>query len=183
MKVLFHACCAPCSIHCSDALAANGIQFDLFWYNPNIYPGEEYYFRLDAFWTFTENRKITALIEEDHAAFNPDPKNPKGRCAFCYRLRLEKTALFAVKKGYDAFSTSLLISPYQNHELLRQIGAELADLYGVGFFYRDFRPGFRSGQKQAREAGYYMQKYCGCNYSKKESVSPSAVVKTKQGGK
>jgi len=90
------------------------------------------------------------------------------RCAFCYRLRLEKTAALAVEKGCDAFSTTLLISPHQNHELIREIGESLATRYGVSFLYRDFRPRFRQGQNQAREAGYYMQKYCGCIYSEEE---------------
>ena len=90
------------------------------------------------------------------------------RCAFCYRLRLEKTAAVAAEKGYDAFSVSLLISPYQDHELLRETGEGLSARYGLAFFYRDFRPRFRQGQNQAREAGYYMQKYCGCIYSEEE---------------
>jgi predicted adenine nucleotide alpha hydrolase (AANH) superfamily ATPase len=91
-----------------------------------------------------------------------------GRCLFCYRLRLEKTALLAAREGYEAFSTTLLISPYQNHELLKQIGEDLADRNGIAFLYRDFRPFFREGQRRAREQGYYMQKYCGCVFSEEE---------------
>ncbi|MDR0473468.1 MAG: epoxyqueuosine reductase QueH, partial [Treponema sp.] len=90
------------------------------------------------------------------------------RCAFCYRLRHEKAAALASERSYDAFSTTLLISPYQNHELIREIGEELAGRYGLSFFYRDFRPRFRAGKAQAREARYYMQKYCGCIYSEEE---------------
>lgn len=70
--------------------------------------------------------------------------------------------------GYDAFSTTLLISPYQNHEALKQIGEEMAEKYGLTFLYRDFRPGFREGQAEARELGLYMQKYCGCIFSEEE---------------
>ena len=95
------------------------------------------------------------------------------RCAFCYGLRLEKTAALAAENGCDAFSATLLISPYQNHELLRQAGESLADSYGLSFLYRDFRPRFREGQNQARKAGYYMQKYCGCIYSEEERYLPS----------
>jgi len=90
------------------------------------------------------------------------------RCGFCYRLRLEKAARLAAEKGYDAFSTTLLISPYQNHDLIRETGEDLAARYGILFLYRDFRPRFRQGQGQARQAGYYMQKYCGCIYSEEE---------------
>jgi len=72
------------------------------------------------------------------------------------------------KIGYDAFTTTLLVSPYQNHELLIQVGAEMAQKYGIEFLYRDFRPGFREGQVTARELGLYMQKYCGCVFSEEE---------------
>jgi predicted adenine nucleotide alpha hydrolase (AANH) superfamily ATPase len=70
--------------------------------------------------------------------------------------------------GFESFSTTLLISPYQNHDLLRKAGEEAAKRYGVAFLYRDFRPLFREGQRQAREMGLYMQKYCGCIFSEEE---------------
>jgi len=72
------------------------------------------------------------------------------------------------KTGYEAFTTTLLVSPYQNHELLKQVGEEMAEKYGVEFLYRDFRPGFREGQNEARQLGLYMQKYCGCVFSEEE---------------
>ena len=70
--------------------------------------------------------------------------------------------------GYDAFTTTLLVSPYQNHDLLKQIGEEMAEKYGVKFLYRDFIPGFREGQSEARALGLYMQKYCGCVFSEED---------------
>ena len=70
--------------------------------------------------------------------------------------------------GFDAFTTTLLVSPYQNHELLIQVAEEMAEKYGVKFLYRDFRPGFREGQAEARELGLYMQKYCGCVFSEED---------------
>jgi predicted adenine nucleotide alpha hydrolase (AANH) superfamily ATPase len=91
-----------------------------------------------------------------------------GRCAYCYRIRLEKTAALAVERGYDCFSTTLLISPYQKHDFIRELAQGIAEKYGTAFFYRDFRPVFREGQKQARERGFYMQKYCGCIFSEEE---------------
>ena len=90
------------------------------------------------------------------------------RCGKCYGLRLEQTARYAALHGFDSFSSTLFVSPYQNHELLRQTAEEMARRYGVAFLYRDFRPGFRQGQQEARELGLYMQKYCGCVFSEEE---------------
>jgi predicted adenine nucleotide alpha hydrolase (AANH) superfamily ATPase len=83
-------------------------------------------------------------------------------------LRLDAAARYAKENGYSAFSTTLLISPYQNHELLIKTAEEKASKYGVNFLYRDFRPRFREGQAAARELGLYMQKYCGCVFSEEE---------------
>ena len=90
------------------------------------------------------------------------------RCGKCYRLRLEQTARYAAEHGFESFTSTLFVSPYQDHDLLRRTAEELAAQYGVAFLYRDFRPGFREGQRQARELGFYMQKYCGCVFSEEE---------------
>ena len=83
----------------------------------------------------------------------------ENRCVkYCYRVRLEQTAKYAKENGYDTFSTTLLISPYQNHEALKKIGEEMAEKYGLTFLYRDFRPGFKEGQTEARELGLYMHR-------------------------
>ena len=90
------------------------------------------------------------------------------RCAHCYTLRLGTAAKYASEHGYEAFTSSLLISPYQNHELLKAGGETMARKYGVEVLYRDFRPGFRAGQAKAREMGLYLQKYCGCIFSEED---------------
>ena len=176
MKLLLHSCCAPCSIQSVESLIADGILPDLFWFNPNIHPYTEYHSRLDSLRVFAEDKKLSLIIEDDQQPQSPAP-SPQfpltQRCAFCYRLRFEKTASYAAERGYDAFSTTLLISPYQNHELIKQTGEEMAALYGIEFLYKDFRPRFREGQSQARVAGYYMQKYCGCIYSEEERYGAS----------
>ena len=179
MKLLLHVCCAPCSIQNIEALTADGIQPDLFWFNPNIHPYTEYRSRLDSLNKFAGDTGLLLLTEDEYGLrsfingtrdWGPGAGDgiKNSRCIFCYRLRLEKTACFAAEKGYDAFSTTLLISPYQNHELIKQTGEELASVCGLEFLYHDFRPRFREGQNKAREAGYYMQKYCGCIYSEEE---------------
>jgi len=90
------------------------------------------------------------------------------RCEKCYRMRIEKTAAFAAENSFTAFTTTLLISPYQNHDAIKKTAQEAAEKYGIDFLYRDFRPLFREGQAISRESGFYMQKYCGCVFSEEE---------------
>ena len=189
MKLLLHACCAPCSVACIESLAEEGERPVLFWYNPNIHPWTEYRNRRDCLQSFAGERGLELETEDeyglrsfirgiypfvDRKTGEEDPVHPEGgatppvRFAFCYRLRLERTAQKAGREGYGAFSTTLLISPYQNHGLIRAIGEELAGRYGVVFLYRDFRPRFRAGREEARTRGFYMQKYCGCIFSEEE---------------
>ena len=94
--------------------------------------------------------------------------NIDGRCAYCYRVRMEETARYAAQNGYDSFTTSLLISPYQNHEAICATARAMGEKYGVEFLYRDFRPLFQAGQEFARAHGLYMQKYCGCIFSEED---------------
>ena len=98
------------------------------------------------------------------------------RCAYCYESRLFAAAKYAAEHGISSFSTTLLISPYQNHELLRQTGERAAQEYGVSFLYRDFRPYFKEGQQRARELELYMQKYCGCIFSEEERYTKKKRV-------
>ena len=174
MKLLFHCCCAPCAAGCLAGLAADAaIVPRLFWYNPNIHPYTEYKSRRDAFAAYAASQNLeTELVDE--YGLRPFIRGigaslePPARCEWCYRQRLEKTAARAKAGGCDAFSTSLLVSPYQDHGAIRRIGEELAAQYGVSFLYRDFSPRFREGQAQARSLGLYMQKYCGCIFSEEE---------------
>jgi len=173
MRLLFHCCCAPCSIASVESLIAERITPTLFWYNPNIHPLTEYRNRRDALSQFASDQKLPLITFNDYGLdlFLRSVGNETGipgRCGVCYQLRLEKTAAFAAEHGFDTFSTSLLISPYQQHETIQRLGEKLAAKYGVAFLYRDFRPLFRKGQSSARSLGLYMQKYCGCIFSEKE---------------
>jgi predicted adenine nucleotide alpha hydrolase (AANH) superfamily ATPase len=173
MKLLFHCCCGPCATACIESLSDENITPVLFWYNPNIHLSDEYRKRRDALAMLAEAKKLSLeKIDEYGLEFflqelGDKTKTPE-RCGICYRMRLEKTAKMANENGFDAFSTSLLISPYQQHDTIRRIGEELAAQYGLEFLYRDFRPLFRQGQSEARALGLYMQKYCGCIFSNTE---------------
>ena len=172
MKLLMHTCCAPCSVYCIDSLREEGIEPTVYWYNPNIHPYMEYKARRDTLKEYTQSIGVDAIFEENYGLkeFCKNVVNDlENRCAkYCYKVRLEQTAKFAKENGYDAFTTTLLVSPYQNHDLLIQVAEEMAEKYGVEFLYRDFRPGFREGQSEARSLGLYMQKYCGCVFSEED---------------
>lgn len=154
-KLLLHTCCAPCSVYCIDSLRKEGIEPNLYWYNPNIHPYTEYKARRDTLKEYAKMINVNAIFEEEYG-LKEFCKNVvsdlENRCKnYCYKVRLEKTAKYAKENGYDAICTTLLISPYQKHDILKEQGEEIAKKYGLEFLYRDFRPGFREGQNKARE--------------------------------
>ena len=170
-KTLLHICCAPCSIMCIDTLRAEGIEPVGYWYNPNIHPVTEYRSRRDTLIQYAKDIGMELHLRDDYGlrefvrAIYPELEN---RCGVCYDLRMREAARFAAENGFESFSTTLLISPYQNHELLIETAEKAAKEYGIEFLYRDFRPRFREGQAKARELGLYMQKYCGCIFSEED---------------
>ena len=172
MKLLLHTCCAPCSVYCIDTLRNEGIDPTVYWYNPNIHPYKEYEARRDCLKEYVKLINVQAIFEEDYGLrdFCKSVVNDlENRCInYCYKIRLEQTAKYAKENGYDSFSTTLLVSPYQNHEAIKKLGEKLAEKYKIEFVYRDFRVGFREGQRKARELGLYMQKYCGCVFSEED---------------
>ena len=170
-RVLLHTCCAPCSIACVADLRGSGVEPTAFWYNPNIHPFTEYRQRLNTLREYAASISM-ALVERNEYGLRTFLTEVDGafdaRCPVCYRLRLDAAAAYAAENGFPAFSTTLLISPYQNHALLMEAGERAAAQYGVSFLYRDFRPLFRDGQNRARELNLYMQKYCGCIFSEED---------------
>ena len=169
MKLLMHTCCAPCSVYCIDRLRKEGIEPTVYWYNPNIHPYKEYEARRKCLREYTKSVNVNAIFEEDYGLkeFCKNTINDlENRCTnYCYKVRLEKTVQYAKQNGYDTFTSTLFVSPYQKHEELKKICEELAEKYDMKFLYIDFRVGFREGQAKARELGLYMQKYCGCIFS------------------
>ena len=171
MNTLMHICCAPCANRPIAALRKEGLSVAGFWFNPNIHPYTEYQARKHTLEAYAKEISMKLIIGGTydlrsfitHVADNID-----GRCAYCYRVRMEETAKYAAEHGFDAFTTSLLVSPYQNHEAIRAAAQAAGDAWGVTFLYRDFRPLFQAGQEFARAHGFYMQKYCGCIFSEED---------------
>ncbi|MEI6266353.1 MAG: epoxyqueuosine reductase QueH [bacterium] len=175
MKLLLHACCGPCFLGVWRELSSHkDIDTSLIYYNPNIFPDSEYDKRYHNLIKASIG-KVNNLIKPDYQsqlygiAINKNNSAYPGRCLYCYRLRLEKVAQYAVKNAYDAFSTTLLVSPYQQHDILKKIAEEVAAKHNIKFYYYDWRPYFRESQNDARQTGLYLQKYCGCEYSLKEA--------------
>jgi hypothetical protein len=172
MKILLHTCCAPCLIYPLERLKSQGFEVEGFYYNPNIHPLGEYNKRRQAVEVLSGQLQLKVEFPEYKPAdFFQAINNQEGagaRCAICWSLRLQKTAQKAREKGFDGFTSTLLVSPYQNQEVLKQLGRQAALAAGVEFYYEDFRPGFKKAQAEARNKGIYCQKYCGCIYSEIE---------------
>ena len=171
MKLLMHTCCAPCSVYCIDSLRDEGIEPTVYWYNPNIHPYTEYIARRDCLKNYTESINVEAIFEDEYG-LDEFCKNVVNslctRCQdYCYPVRLEQTAKYAKEHGFDTITTTLLVSPYQKHDIIKNLGELIAKKYGLEFLYRDFRVGFKVGQAKARELGLYIQKYCGCIFSER----------------
>lgn len=171
MKLLLHCCCGPCATGSLPQFMDAGYEpFGWYW-NPNIHPYQEHKARRLSFVQLFESKNLPYEASADYPLeewLAAVADAPEQRCEHCYHTRLEAAARKARDMNYPCYSTTLLISPYQNHELLHRLGEEYGVLYGVEFVYLDLRPGFRDGQEAARQAGLYMQKYCGCIYSEKE---------------
>lgn len=171
MKILMHICCGPCSVMCIADLRAAGHDVTGFWYNPNIHPFTEYTQRRDALDTYAKSISLPMIWRDEYGLrkfVDLVKDNLSDRCPVCYKERLMETAKVAKAEGFDAFTTTLLISPYQKHEALKQVAETVALEIGIPFHYVDFRPDFREGQRIARTLPLYMQKYCGCIFSEEE---------------
>jgi len=178
MKLLLHICCAPCLIYPLERLKASGHSVIGVFYNPNIHPFSEYKNRRKAVEDFSKTLALDVGYpdykpEEFFRQINLREVSPE-RCLLCWGLRLKKTAVLAKEKGFDAFTTTLLVSPYQDQEALKKIGSDIGKDFGIDFFYEDFRVGFRKAHEQAKASGIYCQRYCGCIYSEIERFDKTA---------
>ncbi|NQU16676.1 MAG: epoxyqueuosine reductase QueH [Candidatus Saganbacteria bacterium] len=164
MKILVHSCCAPCLTYTGKWLRENNFDPTAHYYNPNIYPEAEFVKRYFVLKSYAEGKNIPLVFGFDKK------RTPPGDCENCYKTRLLKTAEYAKSNGFGFYSTTLLISPYQKHDLIREIGERIGDEVGVQFLYHDFREGFNESRIISRELNLYRQKYCGC----KESINVKA---------
>ena len=182
-RLLLHSCCAPCSSHCI-AYLSDYFKITVFYYNPNISSEEEYRKRVKEQIRFINEypaKYKVDFIEGDYdteSFYNmakglEDCREGGERCFKCYELRLRKTAQTASMNNYDYFTTTLTISPLKNAQLLNSIGAELAEKYGIPWLYSDFkkREGYKRSIILSKEYDLYRQNYCGCVFSKRDSVT------------
>ena len=143
-----------------------------FFYNPNIHPYLEYKQRKAALEDYSKKTGFDVVFHKYDIEnfFREISGNEEfgSRCKICWRMRLEETANFAKKNGFDTFTTTLLVSPYQDQDQIKQMGKDISRRVGVDFLYRDFRGGFRAAHDEAGRIGLYRQKYCGCVFSERE---------------
>jgi len=174
LNILLHICCAPCSIYPIAQLKAKGHRFAGYFYNPNIHPYSEYLKRKSEVEKYSKEAGLNTIIDDydlqKYFEFVIYNEALEKRCPVCWWLRLEAAAKFAKENGFEAFTTTLLGSPYQDHEILRRIGEDVAEKAGIKFYYEDFRPGFKGSLEEARSKGIYCQNYCGCIFSEKERL-------------
>lgn len=171
MELLLHTCCGPCATYSTEFLREQGYAPTMYYYNPNIHPYQEWRRRKESLEKFAARQKLPLLLEEayDLSTFlQRIVPHEEERCGICYRIRLEKTARQAQAMRIPVFGTTLLISPYQNRDLICQVGHELAAAYNLSFCDLDLRPGFRRSQQLARDYELYRQGYCGCIFSERD---------------
>ena len=182
-SLLLHACCAPCSSYCIEYLHEH-FDITLFFYNPNIFPAEEYTYRVSELKRLVSEMGLNIPVleaENDTESFyalargRENVREGGARCFDCYRLRLEKTAQLAKEKGFDYFTTTLSISPLKNSKKLREIGLELEGEYGVKNLPSDFKKkeGYKRSIELSKKYNLYRQDYCGCEFSVRDKAVSS----------
>ena len=180
-RLLLHSCCAPCSSYVLEYLSKY-FEITIYYYNPNIYPPQEYKKRVEEQEKLVEQMQFVHPVKVACGAYDPDEfymaakgceKEPEGgeRCMRCYALRLREAAKVAAAGKYDFFTTTLTISPLKNAEKLNEIGEQLAEEFKVAYLPSDFkkRGGYQRSIELSKEYGLYRQNYCGCVFSMKQS--------------
>ncbi len=170
-KILIHACCAPCLIAPYFHLQENGFHIYVFWYNHNIHPYTEYQKRLRSLQDFVKRENIPFILKDEYdlekflrrVAFREE-----NRCNICYYDRLNYAAIVAKKGKFDAFTTTLLYSKFQQHKLIIEIANSISKKQGIPFYYQDFREYWKEGIALSKKYGMYRQQYCGCIYSERD---------------
>jgi len=170
-RLLIHSCCAHCAAYTVEYWRGQGCDVSALWYNPNIHPYTEHQHRLEAMQSLAEKMGLPLIMTSGYDIidyFRGVVGHEAERCQYCFRLRLSKTAEIAREKGFDAFTTTLLISPQQKHELIKEVGEEAARESGVEFLYADLRKRYSDSRHITKPLELYRQQYCGCVYSEWE---------------
>jgi predicted adenine nucleotide alpha hydrolase (AANH) superfamily ATPase len=170
-KLLIHCCCAHCAAYTVEYWRGQGSDVSAIWYNPNIHPYTEHQHRLEAMQSLAEKTGLHLIMTSGYDIidyFRRVVGHEAERCRHCFRLRLSKTAEVAKEMDFDAFTTTLLISPQQKHELIKEIGDEIAKETGVEFLYTDLRKRYSDSRHITKPLELYRQQYCGCVYSEWE---------------
>ena len=171
MKVLVHLCCAHCSAYTIEHWRQQGYDVRGLWYNPNIHPFTEHQRRLEAIQSLAGKMDLPLTIIEGYDMteyFRRVAGHEADRCRHCFDLRLARTAAVAREQECEAFTTTLLISPHQKHELVKETGEKLAQEYGLKFLYADLRKRYSDSRHITKPLDLYRQQYCGCIYSEWE---------------
>ncbi|NLA72099.1 MAG: epoxyqueuosine reductase QueH [Clostridiaceae bacterium] len=170
-KLLLHTCCGPCAMWPLERLLEEGIDVTLFFFNPNIHPAIEWQRRLENAVKVADHYGVPMIVKgcSMPQAWLRRAEDGDERCRYCYQTRLSCVADQALADGFDAISTTLFVSPYQNRDLILEEGGKAIAERDLAFSPYDWRDGYRRGQTMAKEIGLYRQKYCGCIISLKES--------------
>jgi predicted adenine nucleotide alpha hydrolase (AANH) superfamily ATPase len=179
-KVLVHVCCAHCAAYTVEHWRRQGHEVVGFWYNPNIHPYMEHQQRLESMKSLAQRMDLPLIIAQEYDIieyFRRVAGHEEERCRYCFELRLAKTAETARQQGFNAFTTTLLISPQQKHELIQKIGQKVAGEQGVEFYYADLRKRYSDSRHLTKPLELYRQQYCGCVYSEWERYANVKEVK------
>ncbi|MFC1974570.1 epoxyqueuosine reductase QueH [Chloroflexota bacterium] len=177
-KALIHVCCAHCAAYTAHYWREQGYEVSALWYNPNIHPYSEHQYRLEAMKSLAQEVNLPLIVTEGYDViiyFRQVAGDESQRCQHCFNLRLSKTVETALNMGFSAFTTTLLISPHQKHDLLRKIGNKLAEERGIEFLYADLRKHYSDSRHLTKPLELYRQQYCGCLYSEWERYANIAI--------
>ena len=184
MKILLHICCAPCTIYPAESLKMLGHQVRGFFFNPNIHPYQEFARRIATLEDYAAKTRLPIIWDRSYQLedfLRNIVFREQERCRFCYYLRLKATARVAKGGKFDAFTSTLLYSKFQNHEVIRELGEQVVQEVGVPFYYLDFRKGWSSGMTKAKKMGLYKQQYCGCIFSERDRFELGAKASRSDG--
>jgi len=187
MKILLHMCCGPCACYPVKRLRELGFEPVGYFFNPNIHPYKEFMHRLETAKEYAAKVNMEIIVDDRYQlreflekALPAEKAAENGRCRMCYSWRLDQAAKFAKANGFDAFTASLFVSPYQQHDVMKETATAIAARESIDFFYEDFRPGWQEGVDISLDLELYRQPYCGCIFSEEERYSKAWRKKHKQ---